>query len=102
MAECGLRKGVGYAMPDLDLRLPLRVRRLNDECIVVEDAIGTRYHYVYLDTDDTRRRSRGSVRPEQGLEIARLVARALTVEMERRGAGMAGDSADFLRAIEDG
>jgi hypothetical protein len=68
---------------------------------VVEDAIGTRAHYVYLDTDDTRRRSRNSVRPEQGLRIAQVVARALTVELERRGAGVDSDSADLLRAVDE-
>ena len=71
-------------MSDLGLQLPLRIRHLNHECIVVEDAIGARCHYVYLDTDDTRRRSRNSVRPEQGMGIAQVVARALTVELERR------------------
>jgi hypothetical protein len=53
-----------------------------------------------LDTNDTRRRSRSSVRPEQGLEIARLVARALTVEIERRGAGVTCDPDDLMRAVE--
>jgi hypothetical protein len=79
-------------MTDLGLQLPLRVCHLNHGCIVVEDAIGTRCHYVYLDTDDTRRRSRNSVRPEQGLRIAQVVARALTVELERRNSGLARDS----------
>ena len=87
-------------MSDLGLQLPLRIRHLNHECIVVEDAIGTRCHYVYLDTDDTRRRSRNSVRPEQGMGIAQVVARALTVELERRAAGVAGESADLLRAVD--
>jgi hypothetical protein len=87
-------------MTDLGLQLPLRVRHLNHECIVVEDAIGTRTHYVYLDTDDTRRRSRNSVRPEQGLRIAQVVARALTVELERRNSGLARDSADLLRGVD--
>jgi hypothetical protein len=87
-------------MSDLGLQLPLRLRHLNRECIVVEDAIGTRCHYVYLDTDDSRRRSRNSVRPEQGLRIAQVVARALTVELERRGAGVAGDSDDLLLAVD--
>jgi hypothetical protein len=87
-------------MTDLGLHLPLRVRQLNHECIVVEDATGARCHYVYVDTDDTRRRSRNSVRPEQGAEIARSVARALTVELERRNAGVAGESADLLRAVD--
>jgi hypothetical protein len=87
-------------MSDLGLQLPLRVRHLNGECIVVEDAIGTRCHYVYLDTDDTRRRSRNSVRPEQGLRIAQVVARALTVELERCNSGLARDSADLLRGVD--
>jgi hypothetical protein len=87
-------------MTDLGLQLPLRVRHLNHECIVVEDAIGTRCHYVYLDIDDTRRRSRNSVRPEQGLRIAQVVARALTVELERRNSGLARDSADLLRGVD--
>jgi hypothetical protein len=87
-------------MTDLGLQLPLRVRHLNHECIVVEDAIGTRCHYVYLDTDDTRRRSRNSVQPEEGLRIAQVVARALTVELERRNSGLARDSADLLQAMD--
>ncbi|MGH1587708.1 hypothetical protein ACRBEV_04310 [Methylobacterium phyllosphaerae] len=87
-------------MSKLGLQLPSRVRHLNHECIMVEDATGTRAHYVYVDIDDTRRRSRNSVRPEQGLEIARLVARALTIEMERRGAGVARDPADLLHAVD--
>lgn len=87
-------------MPDLGLQLSLRVRHLNDECIVVEDAVGTRAHYAYLDTDDTRRRSRSSVLPEEGLRIAQVVARALTVELERRNSGLARDSADLQRAVD--
>ncbi|MGH1592342.1 hypothetical protein ACRBEV_33000 (plasmid) [Methylobacterium phyllosphaerae] len=87
-------------MADLSLQIPLRVRHLNEECVVVEDATGTRAHYVYIDTDDTRRRSRSSVRPEQGLRIAQAAACALTFELERRGAAVTGDPANLLLAVD--
>lgn len=87
-------------MPRLSARLPLRVRRLNDECVVVEDATGMRLSHIYVDADNTRRQTRRSVTPEEGAEIAKAIARALTVEIERQGGGIARDGAEFLRAID--
>jgi hypothetical protein len=57
-------------MTELDISLPLRIRRLNDECIVVEDAAGTRLSCTHFSTDETRRRSRGSMAPDQAVAIA--------------------------------
>lgn len=69
-------------MTDLGVRLPLRVRRLNGECIAVEDATGARLACMYMDTDETRRRSRQSLAPAQAEAIAKVIARSLTAHIE--------------------
>lgn len=69
-------------MIDLGISLPLRIRRLNGECIAVEDAAGTQVACMYTDTDETRRRSRQSLEPGQAEAIAKVIARSLTAHIE--------------------
>ena len=77
-------------MSELGIRPPLRIRRLNAECIAVEDAAGLRLACMYMDTDDARRQSRQSLLPTQAEAVAKVIARALTTAAEDDAPAEAG------------
>jgi hypothetical protein len=86
-------------MSDLDLQLPLRIFVL-EGAVKVIDAGGRVAAHVYTCIDRERRLQTKRLSPEEGVKTARVIARALTVELERRGAGVAGDAADLLDAVD--
>lgn len=77
-------------MSDLGLRLPLRIVTLK-ESVKVVDAGGRCAAYVYTCAERERRLQTKRLSPEEGVGTAKFIASALTVELERRGAGVAGD-----------
>jgi uncharacterized protein (DUF2384 family) len=86
-------------MSDLGLQLPLRVVALA-ESVKVMDADGRCAAYVYTAAERERRLQTKRLSPEEGIEAAKVIARALTVELERRNSGLARDSADLLRGVD--
>ena len=86
-------------MIDLALQLPLRVEALG-ESVKVLDAGGRRAAQVYTCAEPERRLQNKLLSPEEGIVTAKIIARALTIELERRGAGVAGDPADLLLAVD--
>jgi hypothetical protein len=86
-------------MSDLGLQLPLCVIALT-EAVKVVDAGGRCAAYVYTAAERERRLQTKRLSPEEGIATAKVIARALTVELERRGAGVAGDNADLLQAMD--
>ncbi|MHB2205412.1 hypothetical protein [Methylobacterium sp. CM6257] len=86
-------------MSDLGLQLPLRIFVM-EESVKVMDADGRCAAYVYTAAERERRLQTKRLSPEEGIEAAKVIARALTVELERRSSGLARDSADLLRGID--
>ncbi|KAA0117913.1 hypothetical protein CIW48_27320 [Methylobacterium sp. P1-11] len=64
-------------MTALGLVLPLRIERL-EEAVKVVGAHGKSALYVYISADRERRLQTGRLSPEEGVEAARICARALT------------------------
>jgi hypothetical protein len=86
-------------MADLGLQLPLSIVAQEGPAGVI-DAGGRVAAYVYTSDDRERRLQTQRLSPEEGIEAAKIIARALTVELERRGGGVAGDDADLLEAMD--
>jgi hypothetical protein len=86
-------------MSDLGLQLPLRIVAL-EESVKVMDADGRCAAYIYTAAERERRLQTKRLSPEEGIEAAKVIARALTVELERRSGGVAGDDADLLEAMD--
>lgn len=61
------------------IRLPLRVR-VESEAVVVKDAIGTRLSYICFEDEPIRRSSTKRVTKAEAVEVAKVIARALTAE----------------------
>ncbi|SDA12798.1 hypothetical protein SAMN02799622_00813 [Methylobacterium sp. UNC378MF] len=66
------------------LSLPLRIERL-EEAIKVVDANGKACAYFYICAERERRLQTRRLSPEEGVEAARICARALTDALEGRG-----------------
>ena len=66
-------------MPDnpLGLTLPIRIERL-EESVKVIDAHGKVAAYVYISAERERRLQTNRLSPTEGVEVARICARALT------------------------
>ncbi|MGE8128916.1 hypothetical protein ACQKQD_18245 [Methylobacterium sp. NPDC080182] len=64
-------------MTDLGLVLPLQIERL-EEAIKVVDANGKAAAYCYVSDNPERRLQTGRLSPEEGVETAKVIARALT------------------------
>lgn len=64
-------------MTPLGLVLPLRIERL-EEAVKVVDANGKAILYAYVCEERERRLQTNRLSPEEGVEIARICARALT------------------------
>ncbi|MGH1575570.1 hypothetical protein ACRAWG_39325 (plasmid) [Methylobacterium sp. P31] len=86
-------------MTDLGLQLPLRIF-VTEDSVKVIDADGRVAAYVYTAAERERRLQTKRLSPEEGIATAKVIARGLTVELERRGGGVAGDSADLLQAMD--
>jgi hypothetical protein len=86
-------------MSGLGLQLPLRIVALA-ESVKVIDADGRCAAYVYTCAERGRRLQTQRLSPEESVATAKVIVRALTVELERRGAGVAGSSADLLHAMD--
>lgn len=61
----------------LGLTLPLRIERL-EESVKVIDAHGKTALYVYIAAERERRLQTNRLSPEEGVEVAKICARALT------------------------
>jgi hypothetical protein len=61
---------------------PLRIRRAA-EAFVVEAVGGEALAYVYVEVDERLRAQTRRVTVEEGREIARIIARALTEDIDR-------------------
>ncbi|MHB2208254.1 hypothetical protein [Methylobacterium sp. CM6257] len=81
------------------MQLPLRIVVM-DESVKVVDAGGRVAAYVNTAAERERRLQTKRLSPEEGVATAKVIARALTVELERRGAGVAGDSDNLLLAVD--
>ncbi|MGH1572064.1 hypothetical protein ACRAWG_16955 [Methylobacterium sp. P31] len=81
------------------MQLPLRIFVV-EESVKVIDADGRVAAYVYTSDERERRLQTKRLSPEEGIATAKVIARALTVELERRGAGVAGEAADLLLALD--
>jgi hypothetical protein len=77
------------------LQLPLRIVAL-EEAVKVIDADGRCAACVYTAAERERRLQTKRLSPEEGIATAKVIARALTVDLERRCAGVAGEPADLL------
>ena len=64
-------------MTMLGLTLPLRIERL-EEVIKVVDANGKAAAYFYIAAERERRLQTNRLSPEEGVELAKITARALT------------------------
>lgn len=64
-------------MTPLGLVLPLRIERL-EEAVKVVDANGKAILYAYVCEERERRLQTNRLSPEEGVEAARICARALT------------------------
>jgi hypothetical protein len=86
-------------MSDLGLQLPLRIF-VTEEGVKVIDTDGRVAAYVYTAAERERRLQTKRLSPEEGIATAKVIARALTVELERRNSGLARDAADLLRGVD--
>lgn len=71
-------------MTDLGLSLPLRIRQ-TEESVVVLDSVGRSAAYIYVCAEPERRRETKRLSPAEGIEVAKIVARALTDRLEGAG-----------------
>ncbi|MBN6822854.1 hypothetical protein JRF84_25145 [Methylobacterium organophilum] len=74
-------------MTDLSLVLPLRIVQL-EEAVKVVDANGKAVCYFYTAAGHERRLQTGRLSPEDGVEAARICARALTDALSGRADSM--------------
>lgn len=70
-------------MNPFGLTFPLRIAT-KGESVQIVDQIGVTAAYVYICDEPERRRETRRVSREQGIEIAKVAARALTEAGERR------------------
>ena len=68
-------------MTSLGLRLPLAIEAL-EESVKVVDRGGIVAAYVYVSDDAERRQQTKRLTREQGIEVARVIARALTDNLD--------------------
>lgn len=68
----------------IGLVLPLRIERL-EEAVKVLDANGKAILYAYVCEERERRLQTNRLSPEEGVEIARICARALTDALAGQG-----------------
>jgi hypothetical protein len=61
------------------LRFPLRIPEVG-EAIAVLDAAGTNCAYLYYENEPIRRQSTKRVTRDEAVEMAKVIARALTAE----------------------
>jgi hypothetical protein len=83
-------------MSDLGLQLPLRIVA-QDESVKVIDAGGRVAAYVYTSADHEQRLQTKRLSPEEGIATAKVIARALTVELEWRSVRATGDSPEAAK-----
>lgn len=85
----------------LGLTLPLRIVA-PEEAVKVMDADGqcAAYAHMHTCTERDRRLQTKRLSPHEGVEAAKVIARALTVELERRNSGLARAAADLLRGVD--
>ena len=66
-------------MPHPTIRFPLRITEVG-EAIAVLDAVGTHVSYIYHENEPIRRSSTKRVTKAEAVEMAKIIARALTAE----------------------
>lgn len=72
-------------MSKYGIRLPLRITRASSEALRIVDSSDTLIACLYYDAQTTRRMILKHLEPQHAEEIAKLIARALTIAVQREG-----------------